>query len=353
MPEFTHPAMQQLTDQQVRFTPPARRREQVIRAEKLLGEVEADRLYPYTFICFRVTDYRPDVQPDPLISGGELKRDLVLFIKQLERSIPALPIEQAVEPMLTLEQISKQFNVSAKTISRWRVRGLVGQRVVVNGRRQLGYAQSVVAQFLAQHQERVHRSARFSHLSDEEKETILRRAQRLARAGATLTQVSRRIARKLNRSVEAIRYTIKNFDVRNPDQAIFPELSGPLDGDTKRMIFQAHKEGVPMQSLAKRYNKSRTTVYRAERQARAEKVVKPVMDYVPNETFDDPGAGSGIPLHDAWRRRVPDRSTEDASPSRRAAGTGVALRMAALNQGTGAASIPADELSQAQAEQAA
>jgi len=56
---FKHPALKQLTDQQVRFAPPARRMEQLTRAQKLLGEIESDRAYPYQFVCYRVTDFRP------------------------------------------------------------------------------------------------------------------------------------------------------------------------------------------------------------------------------------------------------------------------------------------------------
>ena len=69
MSEFKNPALKQLTDQQVRFAPPARRLEQLARAERLLAEIEPSRQYPYQFVCFRITDYRPDSYPDLLIDG--------------------------------------------------------------------------------------------------------------------------------------------------------------------------------------------------------------------------------------------------------------------------------------------
>jgi len=94
--DFIHPTLKQLTDQQVRFAPPARRREQVERAQKLLGEVEPGRGYPYQFVCYRITEYRSGAHPDLVINGEALRHDLVLFVKHVERSIPALPIEQAV-----------------------------------------------------------------------------------------------------------------------------------------------------------------------------------------------------------------------------------------------------------------
>jgi len=291
--QFINPALKQLTDQQVRFAPPARRREQVARAERLLSEIEPARQYPYSFVCFRITDYRSDAHADLLIPGDELKRDLLLFVKRLERSFPALPIEQALEPMLTLEQISKRFNVSTKTVSRWRERGLVGQRVIIKGRRQLAFSQSIVEQFLATHQEQVERSGRFSHLSDGEKEDILRRARRLSRAGGCLTEISKRIARKLRRSVETVRYTIKNFDRAHPDKAIFPDATGPLEGIDKETIFNSFRKGVPVQTLARKYNKAPSSIYRTMNEVRAEQMIQPV-DLIASPEFDDPAREAEI-----------------------------------------------------------
>ena len=65
--------------------------------------------------------------------------------------MPPVPVEQAVEPMLTLEEVSKRFNVSTKTISRWRVQGLTARRVKVNGRSQLGFPTVAVEKFVAEH----------------------------------------------------------------------------------------------------------------------------------------------------------------------------------------------------------
>ena len=60
-----------------------------------------------------------------------------------------MPVELIPEPVLTLEQICKRLNVSSKTISRWRRRGLASRRVLCNGRSQVGFVQSVVNRFLA------------------------------------------------------------------------------------------------------------------------------------------------------------------------------------------------------------
>jgi RNA polymerase sigma factor (sigma-70 family) len=292
---FIHPTLEELADQQVRFAPPARRLEQLRRAEQLLVEVEPARQYPYQFVCFRVTDFRPEAHADLVLPGGELRHDLCVLIDRLARSMPALPVEAVEEPVLTLEQLSKKLNVTTKTINRWRKRGLVGLPVLCNGRRQVGFLASLTDPFLEANQERVERGSRFSQLSEAEKDEILRRARRLARVGSgTLTEVSRRIARRLGRSAETIRYTIKRFDREHPEQALFPAMTAPLDAATKQLIYSSYRRKIAVDTLAKRFQRTRTSIYRVINEARAERLLSQPLDCIPNPSFDDAGAEAEI-----------------------------------------------------------
>src|SRR2546427_1364320 len=166
--------------------------------------------------------------------------------------MPAMPVETVTEPVMTLEEISKKLNVTPKTINRWRKQGLIGLPILYNGRRHVGFLPSLVDPFLRVNQDKVQRGGRFSQLSGDEKEDILRRARRLARVGAsTLTEVSRRIARRLGRSTETIRYTIKNFDRAHPEQALFPAITGTLDAEMKQTLYSSYRRGIPVGTLAK------------------------------------------------------------------------------------------------------
>jgi RNA polymerase sigma factor (sigma-70 family) len=291
---FKQPALAQLTDQQVRFAPPARRLEQLARAEKLRSEIDPAKRYPYQFVCYRITEFRPESYPDLLIPGDELLDDLRLMIQALavQTPSPAAPSvvnEDGTELFLTLDEISKRWNVSTKTIRRWSKLGLVGRKVPFNGRHQLAFKQSVVERFLSVHRDRVERGMRFSQLSEEEREEILRRAQRLARmTGGTLTEISRRIARRLNRSAETIRYTIKNFDREHPDQALFPKLTGPLDEEMKQTIYTSYRRGIAVDTLAKRFQRTRTSMYRVINEVRAQRLLEQPLDYIPHESFEHP-----------------------------------------------------------------
>ena len=74
MTDYRNPAIRQLKDQQVRFAPVEKRQEQLDRLERLLAEVEPGRIFPYPYVCYRITDYRtnhyPQLHIESLASAG-------------------------------------------------------------------------------------------------------------------------------------------------------------------------------------------------------------------------------------------------------------------------------------------
>jgi len=265
------------------------------RAERLLAEIDQGKEYPYQYVVYRLTDYRPDAYPELLISGQDLVHDLGSMIADLARSMPAVPVESVAEHVLTLDEISKKLNVTTKTINRWRKRGLIGLPVLVNGRRHVGFLPSLVDPFLTSNKTRVEKSSHFSQLTQEEKDEILRRARRFTRLGAgSLTEISKRIARRLGRSPETVRYTIKNFDREHPEQALFPSLSGTFDPATKLMIYNSFRRGIPVDTLAKRFSRTRSSMYRVLNEIRAQRFMDQSIDYIYHASFDDPAQESLI-----------------------------------------------------------
>jgi RNA polymerase primary sigma factor/RNA polymerase sigma factor len=186
------------------------------------------------------------------------------------------------------------FRVSTKTISRWRQQGLVSRRFMFDGRKRVGFLQSSVERFVAKNEERVKRGERFSQLSDSEREEIIERARRLAHLGGCPSDTARRIARQMNRSVETIRYTLKQFDQKHPDLAVFPEQTGPLSEDAKQRIYQHYRRGDSVDVLAKRYCRTKTSIYRIINEMRAKRILELPLDYMPNEMFDRPHVAEAI-----------------------------------------------------------
>jgi len=148
--------------------------------------------------------------------------DDLAFTTDTRGGTPVAAVEDSAgdggEVVLSIEELAKRFNVSTKTISRWRAHGLMARRHEVGGRKRVGFLASDVERFVSSNQVRIERGSRFSQLSDEEHDKIVAWARRLAAAGACPADVHRRIARRLGRSVETIRYTIKHHDRKNPGQ---------------------------------------------------------------------------------------------------------------------------------------
>ena len=291
--DYFNPIIRQLRDQQVRFAPREKKVEQVDRAEKLLTELEPQRTYPYDYLCFRITDFRPESFANLKIKGQDASHDLRLFVEDLSEAADVLA-ETAGEQVLTVEELSQLFNVSTKTISRWRQQGLVSRRFVFDGRKRVGFLKSSVDRFAAQNEERVRRGAQFSQLSDSERDRIIERARRLAAVGGCPAEVTRRLARRMGRSIETIRYTLKQFDQDHPDLAIFPEASGPLSEESKKKIYQQYRRGGSVESLAKRFCRTKTSIYRIINEMRAKRILELPLDLIPNPTFSRADAAKTI-----------------------------------------------------------
>ncbi|MHB8956586.1 MAG: sigma-70 family RNA polymerase sigma factor [Pirellulaceae bacterium] len=283
--DYNAPAMRELRDQQVRFAPREKKLEQLDRAEKLIAEIDTQRTYAYAYLCFRITSFRPEVSPNVTMSGDEALSDLLLFVEDLSDAAN-VPVEEVREPIHTVEQLSKNFNVSTKTISRWRRQGLVSRKFIFSGRKRVGFLNSSVQRFVSSNPERIQRGGRFSQLTESERMTIIDRARRLAQAGGGPAEVTRRIAKHMHRSVETIRYTLKQFDQKHPAMAIFPDHSGPLTKDAKKRIYQQYRRGTSVDALAKRYGRTKTSIYRVVNEMRAHAILELPLDYMFNPDFD-------------------------------------------------------------------
>lgn len=309
--QYIHESIRELCDQQVRFAPRERKIEQIERAERLLREVESSRTYSYEYVCFRITGYRPETAPIIPISGSDLLQDLASLIEDLSESAD-IRAEELGQPVHTVEQLSKMFNVSTKTISRWRQQGLVSRKVIFDGgRKRVGFLHSSVDQFVRDNREKVKRGERFSQLTDADREDVIERAKRLARSGGCPAEVARRIAEHMNRSVETIRYTIKQFDERHPDQAVFPNQAGPLNLELKERIYADFLARKSVDWIARRYCRTRTTVYRIVNEMRGRSIMELPLDYMDSPEFHRKGADKKIladlpePEHAPRRVRAP------------------------------------------------
>jgi RNA polymerase sigma factor (sigma-70 family) len=256
-------------------------------AETLLHVVEAGELYPYEFVVYRLTGFRGGGQnvQQPL-SGKSLRADLLTLMLDLCDSFDLHPSDY-LQPVFDIPALARRFSVSAKTIQRWRRYGLPARRLVYgDGKRRVAFLESSVQWFVQNRAGMIHRSVRFTQMTESQRADILRRARRMASfTRCTLSEVAHRIARRIGRAVETIRYTIRRHDLDHPDEAIFPRMAGPLHDEEKTVIYRSFLRGVTAPVLAKQYRRTRGSIYRIINEARAHQLINRPIGFMPSPQF--------------------------------------------------------------------
>ena len=159
--DYHNPLIKQLRDQQVRV---ALAREEARAGQP--GRETAGRARSEPQLPLRVSllsDHRisaRDGRRASLCRAKTLAHDLRLFVEDVSDAAD-VRAEDAGEPVHTVEELSKMFNVSTKTISRWREQGLVSRRFLFDGKRKrVGFLRSSVERFVAhEHRARAPRRA--------------------------------------------------------------------------------------------------------------------------------------------------------------------------------------------------
>ncbi|HEX7010972.1 MAG TPA: hypothetical protein VF184_13400 [Phycisphaeraceae bacterium] len=284
---FNRPELEDLL-RQLLFSPPAKRIQQVLRAEQLHDQIDPQRDYPLDFLVYRITGYRPDAGRSPLLPGWAILPDLRLMIDRLSRSVDFPPEAADSEPAQTVEELSLRLNVSVKTISRWRREGLRWRWMRgPAGRRQLMIPQSAIEHFQAQHHQRIEKASRFSHVDPNLRKAVIERARRIAQASdVSLNQVAAHLARRTGRALETIRQILLKHDRDHPRDPIFKDRTGPLTPRQKRFIVRAYRWGIPIGRIAQRTGRTRSTLYRVIREHRAAEANQITLRYVRLPLFE-------------------------------------------------------------------
>ncbi|MCM2372010.1 sigma-70 family RNA polymerase sigma factor [Aporhodopirellula aestuarii] len=283
---YRHVGLIELRDQLTRFAPRNKKIEQGLLAEKLLSELVPDRDYVIDYVCFRITNYRPESKLRQTIRSEDLQHDLRLLIEDLADSAD-IDSQSAGERVHTVNDLAKQFRVSTKTISRWREAGLVSRKFLFGKRKRVGFLHSSVERFIAANRDKVRRGERFSQLSSDEKTEMIERARQLAEGGASLSEVTVQLAQQMSRSPETIRYTLKNFDAQNQKLAIFPHHRESLTEEDKRVVAQLHSHGATIPQLCKRFKRTRSSIRRILDEVRMQQLAELPLDHIYNEDFED------------------------------------------------------------------
>lgn len=282
--------------EQLRFASEKQRLKQLDAAEKLLMLIDKDREYPFDFVCFRITGFQPKNLPEqPPIKGAQLAEDLHIFTSRLSNRL-ARPIHEQKEKVYTIGELAAAFGVSTKTIHRWRKQGLIARKYFFDGGKKcLGFTQSALDWFIEANPELIGKAKVFVRLTKSQKQQIIKQAIALAADSKLFRrQVINRIAAKIGRAHETVRYIIINYEKTHPEKPIFKKPSGVIDSAQANELYKLFKQGTPIKELMRRFYRSRSSIYRIINERRAKAILVKKIEFVPSKDFLDESAREKI-----------------------------------------------------------
>ena len=286
---------------QLAFTPVEPRAAQVTAAERLLHDLNPTRAYPLDFVVFRITGYRPkrpgsagDGHAD-LLTGLALQHDLGLLIEQVSDTLD-LHAGAATEPVLAIDDVTERFDVTSKTIQRWRRRGLPARRFTFgDGKRRVGFLLSSVERFIAAGGHGAAARPTGPGADPDELAALVRHARRLAVDGrCTAVEVARRVGRRAGRSPLAVLHTLRKHDADHPADAVLPRVAPAVDDETRGLIRRGAEQGTGLAALARRVGRPRSTVCAVLLQDRAEQLSDRRVRYVDDPLYHGPDAAAAV-----------------------------------------------------------
>ena len=260
---------------QLKRGPRRLRLRQLLSVEFLLSVIELDHEYPYDFVCHALTGYRAPAAGDDggtrMLDGERLLADLILLAEEISDDAD-LPADCWSEPAFSVNELADRFDVSTKTIFRWRRRGLSGWKFRFPDRRKrLLFPERCVRRFVARNADLVARGSQFSQLTRTERQRIVSRATELvAGEDRTVNAIARQISDETGRAVETIRLILKHHDEAHPGAGLFNRSPLDVDHNDQRLaVWEAHVDGASVATLAERFSQTRAWVYQTLTQMRA------------------------------------------------------------------------------------
>ncbi len=218
---YRHPALKQLKEQQARFAPRSGGWSRSSGPSSFSARSRR-RSYPYEYLCFRITGFRPEVARP----GARRRRR-----PARPAAVRGGPLgdgrsegRAGAEPVLTVDAVSRRFNVSTRTVTRGGGRGwwpagsslTAGPRSDSSSRACRGSSRRT-----ATGRSRVTVPATDRRGAGRDRPPRPADGAGSPRPGG-LVEIARRIARKMGRSTETVRTTLKPTTASIPTAPFSP-----------------------------------------------------------------------------------------------------------------------------------
>lgn len=274
---------------QAKFSPEKQRKMQINACDTLLRLVRPGKSYPFEFLCFHLTGYRPrTADAAKLIDYNTLLHDLSVYTEQISRSMKIPVGDLAGQKFYTVQSLCRRFKVCPKTISRWRRKGLAGRYLLfADGKYRLAFLAGTVDLFTRRQRGQVLRGKSFSQMTAQERDEIIGRLERMGQFCPDRRQEAlRRTAQKFGRSVETVRTILVEYEKSISDRQLFAKRLTFLDEHQQQEITELFEQSVNIKELMRRFGRSKSNVYRAINLHRAAQLKGMVIKYMPCEEFD-------------------------------------------------------------------
>ncbi len=274
---------------QAKFSPQKQRLTQLDACEVILRLIQPGSSYPFEFICFHLTGYRPhggQIQQDEMLEYDALLSDIPAYAEQLSRTM-RITSDSVSQKIYTVESLSKRYRVCQKTISRWRAKGLLGRYLQFpDGRLRLTFLESTVDHYVTKNHRKVDQSKAFSQLTALDRQSIVKRLVRWSHfCPGHRQEAIRRTARKFGRSVETVRTILTTAEAQGHDSLAFSKRPTGIDQSLRKEIFENYNASISIPDLMKKYRRSRTNIYRAIHIEQAQKLLDLDIHYMDSQEF--------------------------------------------------------------------
>jgi len=279
---------------QLRFTSAEKRLQFLESTERLLEIIEPEKGYPFDFVCYRITGYHPKDLPQELINGKILAADLRIFLWRLSGKVTDNVVDKN-EKVYTIDELAQMLRVSARTIIRWRQRGLLSRKYTFdNGTKRVAVTETNLDKFLKKNPNLAGKAGTFTRLSKEEKKLIISEAKKIAPKSKNRYAAIKKIAEKTGRGIETIRKIVSDYDMEHPKKPLFKSYMKRLDTSHSAEIYRLHKQGINAEKLAERFKRSKSYIYRIIRRKKAKALLITKIEYIYSGEFQLPDAERDI-----------------------------------------------------------
>ena len=275
---------------QSKFAPEKQRLIQLNACETLIRMIRPQAEYPWEFVCFHITGYRPrNYAMEARYSFNDLIHDLPIFAADLSRDME-ISAAQYKGKTFTVETLAQRFDVCQKTINRWRNDGLIGRYMrFENGRKRLVFLAAGVDHYIKLHQDQVSRGIHFSQIDPHERRKIIKTLERFSRfCPDRRAEAIRRTARRFQRSNESIRKILSDHERLIVKGRLFEKRPDFIKADQRAEIADLFAQDVSVKELMAQFRRSKSNIYRALNIHWAQQINLSRIEYIPSQEFSDP-----------------------------------------------------------------